>query len=123
MNYAIAITKGKLAPCFSKAQIFEFYNTQHRKVAVYKNPILNVSGCAAKKLLIDLLIERQCNTLIVRKVGEKTLAKLLHAGIKVQQGNTRHHIEVLLENARLETHLLMDEKQGVPKKTKCACHH
>ncbi|AGH82197.1 hypothetical protein PCNPT3_11305 [Psychromonas sp. CNPT3] len=116
MSYVIALTGGKLAPRFSKAEIFEFYNTQKRKIAVYKNPALDVSGCAGKRLLVNLLIERQCKTVIVRKIGENTLAKLLQASIQVQQGNTRHNIDQLLDDAILETNLLTDASQGVPKK-------
>lgn len=123
MIYAIAMTDKKLAHHFSKADIFSFYDEDKREVAVYKNPALTSTGCAGKKLLIDLLKERQCHTVIVRKVGEKTLAKLLNAGFKVAQGNTRHSVDTLIDDAKLNKCLLTDASQGVKKKTSCGGHH
>ncbi len=123
MTYAIAMTDKKLSHHFSKAEIFSFYDEQNREVAVYKNPVLAVSGYSGKRLLINLLKERQCHTVIVRKIGEKTLAKLLNAGFNVVQGNTRNSVELLLNNARLDTHRLTDPSQGVKKKTNCCGHH
>ncbi len=123
MSYAIAMTDKKLSHHFSKAEIFSFYDDNQKEVAVYKNPALNHAGCAGKKLLISLLAERQCHTVIVRKVGEKTLARLLNAGFKVVQANTRQSIESMLEDARLSKNRLTDPLQGVKKKTSCSGHH
>lgn len=123
MSYAIAMTDKKLSHHFSKAQVFSFYNEQNEETAVYKNPALAVAGCSGKGLLIKLLKERQCHTVIVRKIGEKTLSKLLNAGFKVVQGNTRNNIEQLLEDARSSKNALTDASQGVKKKTTCCGHH
>ena len=123
MSYAIAMTDKKLSHHFSKAEIFSFYDEQNKQVAVYKNPALSVSGCSGKGVLIKLLTDRQCHTVVVRKIGEKTLAKLLNAGFKVVQGNTRNSIEELLNNARLDTNQLTDPSQGVKKKTNCCGNH
>ena len=122
MSYAIAMTDKKLSHHFSKSEIFSFYDDNNKQVAVYKNPALSQSGCSGKKLLIDLLNERQCHTVIVRKIGEKTLARLLDAGFKVVQGNTRSSIEQMLDDARLNKNLLTDVSQGV-KSTGCGSHH
>jgi predicted Fe-Mo cluster-binding NifX family protein len=123
MTYAIAMSEKKLAHHFSKADTFTFYNDQNKAVAVYKNPALTVSGCSGKASIIHLLKDRQCHTVIVRKVGQKTLGKLLNAGVKVVQGNTRHTIEELLENARLGKNQLTDASQGVEKKKSSCCGH
>ena len=123
MIYAIVTNDKKLSPRFSKADIFTFYNEQQEVLAVYKNPALDVSGCSAKKLVIDLLHKMACDVVIVRKVGEKTLAKLLNAGFKVEQGNTRHSVNELLENARLQKHLLTSPEQGVKKMNSGCGHH
>lgn len=122
MIYAIAMTDKKLAHHFSKADIFSFYDENKCEVAVYKNPALGHSGCTGKKYLINLLKERQCNTVIVRKIGQKTLAKLLDAGFKVVQGNTRHSVEELIVDACLNKNLLTDASQGVEKKAGCCGH-
>lgn len=122
MSYAIAMTDKKLSHHFSKAEVFNFYDDNHRQVAVYKNPILGQTGCAGKQLLVDLLKNRQCHTVIVRKVGEKTLARLLNAGFKVARGNTRHSIEQMLNDAYRNENLLLDASQGV-KKNSCHCNH
>ncbi|MCP5079527.1 MAG: hypothetical protein GY951_15925 [Psychromonas sp.] len=123
MIYVIAMTDKKLAHHFSKAEIFSFYNEDKRAVAVYKNPALNHSGCAGKKLLIDLLKDRNCETIIVRKIGQKTLARLLDAGFNVVQGNTRHTVEMLIDSASVPQNLLTDPSQGVEKKNGCCGHH
>ncbi len=91
MIYAIVTNDKKLAPRFSKADIFTFYNDRQEVIGVYKNPALAASGCAAKQSVIDLLYKMNCDIVIVRKIGEKTLARLLNAGFKVEQGNTRHN--------------------------------
>ena len=122
MSYAIAMTEKKLSHHFSKSEVFSFYDESNKEVAVYKNPALSQSGCAGKKLLIDLLKERKCHTVIARKIGEKTLARLLNAGFKVVQGNTRNSIEQMLEDARLNKNALTDVSQGV-KSTGCGGHH
>ncbi|WP_019615635.1 NifB/NifX family molybdenum-iron cluster-binding protein [Psychromonas ossibalaenae] len=116
MIYAIATTEKQLSPRFSKAEIFTFYNELGRVVAVQKNPCLAVSGCTGKKLLIELLKKLNCDVVIVRKIGEKTLAKLLFSGFKVEQGSTRDTTEVLLENARLQKNSLTRPEQGVKSK-------
>lgn len=123
MIYAIVTNDKKLSPRFSKADIFTFYNEQQEVIAVYKNPALGVSGCSAKKSVIALLHKIECDVLIVRKIGEKTLARLLNAGFKVEQGNTRHSTEELLENARLQKHSLRSPEQGVKKKTSGCGQH
>ncbi|MCG6200753.1 NifB/NifX family molybdenum-iron cluster-binding protein [Psychromonas antarctica] len=118
MIYAIATTESKLAHKFSKTEIFTFYNEQKEVIAVYKNPALGIPGCSAKKLIIDLLHKMACDVVIVRKIGEKTLARLLNAGFKVEQGNTRNSVLELLEDARLHKHSLTSPEQGV--KSKCS---
>ncbi len=123
MIYAIATTEKQLAHHFSKAEQFTFYNEQQEVIAVYKNPALAVSGCAGKRLLIELLHKRECDVVIVRKIGEKTLTKLLTAGFKVEQGNTRNSTNELLENAALQKNSLTKPEQGVKKKTSCCGHH
>ncbi|MCW8996190.1 MAG: hypothetical protein OQK77_10300 [Psychromonas sp.] len=122
MIYAIAMTDKKLSHKFSKSETFTFYNEQQEVIAVYKNPALAVSGCSGKKLLVDLLHKMACDIVIVRKIGEKTLARLLNAGFKVEQGNTRHSIQELLENARLQNNSLSTPEQGV-KSQGCSCGH
>ena len=102
MIYAIATTEKKLSHHFSKAECFTFYNDQQEVIAVYKNPILGVSGGSGKRLLIELLHKMACEVVIVRKIGEKALTRLLNAGFKVEQGNTRNSNKELIENARLQ---------------------
>lgn len=123
MSYAIAMTDKKLSPRFSKFATFSFYDDQQREVAVYKNPALESTGCSGKKLIIKLLKERNCHTVIVRKIGKKTLARLLDAGFKVVLGNTRYSIETLLNDARLNKNQLTDISQGVENKANCCSHH
>ena len=122
MSYVIAMTDKKLSHHFSKSEIFSFYDENKRQVAVYKNPVLAAKGCSGKKLLVELFKERQCHTVIVRKIGEKTLARLLDAGFKVEQGSTRDSIDELLANASTNKNALTAPSQGVESKG-CSCNH
>ena len=130
MIYAIAMTNNKLSHQFSKSDNFAFYNEKYQIIAVHDNPALGITGCSAKLLIIQLLQEMHCDVVIVRKVGEKTLAKLLNAGLQVEQGNTRDDIKTLLESAKLHRRSLNTPEQGVLKKAsdknaggRCCSHH
>jgi len=115
MIYAIAMTDNKLSHQFSKSEQFNFYNEQQEVIGVYKNPAIGVAGCGSKKLIVELFHKMKCESVIVRKIGEKTLARLLDAGFKVAQGNTRHTIEQLLLDASLQKNSLTKAEQGVKK--------
>ena len=115
MIYAIATIDNKLSPHFSKSQSFTFFN-ELQEVAVYKNPALGVPGCNAKKAIIDLFSKMQCDVVIVRKIGENSLARLLTAGFKVEQGNTRKNYQELIADARLHKNSLTMPEQGSHKK-------
>lgn len=115
MIYAIAMTDNKLSHQFSKSETFTFYNEENQVLGTYKNPALSSSGCSAKHAIVDLLQKMQCDLVIVRKIGEKTLAKLLRAGLKVELGNTRNNIEKLLESAKAFNHPLTKPEQGIQK--------
>lgn len=121
MIYAVATTDSTLSHQFSKSHSFTFYNEDKKVIAVYKNPALETKGCGGKKLIVELFKKMQCDLVIVRKIGEKTLARLLHAGLKVEQGNTRHDIEQLLTEAAAGKNSLTSPDQGVQKKS-CECH-
>ncbi len=123
MIFAIATTNKQLAHHFSKAEVFTFYNEQQEVIAVYKNPALSASGCAGKRELVEILHKMKCDVVIVRKIGEKTLSRLLNAGFKVEQGNTRNSHKELLESARLQKAPLTKPEQGVKKKTTCCAAH
>ena len=113
MIYAIAMTEDKLSHQFSKSEYLNFYNEQEKLVATCPNPALGLSTCSAKKLIIELFHKMACDVVIVRKVGEKTLAKLLNAGFQVEKGNTRHSISQLLQDASAYKHPLTQPSQGV----------
>ena len=54
-------------------------------------------------------------------LGEKNLARLLNAGFKVEQGNTRNTIEQLLVDAALQKNPLTKPEQGVVKTESSEC--
>lgn len=119
MIYAIAMSNNKLSHKFSKSEQFKFYNEQKEPIAVYKNPAIGVEGCSGKQSIVALFHKMKCDSVIVRKVGEKTLARLLNAGFKVEQGNTRNTIEQLLDEASIQKNPLTEPEQGV----KSSCDH
>jgi predicted Fe-Mo cluster-binding NifX family protein len=119
MIYAIAMSNDKLSHQFSKSESFAFYSENKQLIAVHNNPALGKTGCSAKFLIVQLLQQMKCDTVIVRKIGEKTLAKLLSAGLKVELGNTRNNVEQLLESAKQRMHSLTLPEQGIQK----SCEH
>ena len=125
MIYAIAMTDNKLSHKFSKSEAFNFYNDQQVLIAVHKNPSIESSGgCGSKQSIVELFKKMNCDSIIVRKIGEKNLARLLNAGFKVEQGNTRHSLEQLLADAALQKNPLTEPEQGVVKAdgAKCGGH-
>jgi len=119
MIYAIAMNDDKLSHQFSKSQSFAFYNEDKQKIAVHNNPAIGTTGCVGKMLIVQLLQNMKCDIIIVRKIGEKTLAKLLKGGLKIELGNTRNTVEQLLESAKEQKHSLTKPEQGIHK----SCDH
>ncbi|WP_434340474.1 NifB/NifX family molybdenum-iron cluster-binding protein [Motilimonas cestriensis] len=126
MIYAIATSNEKLSHRFSQSESFDFYDQQGQRLARIENPALTTSCCQGKTQLINMLTTMGCKTVIVRKIGQKTLAKLLMAGIEVEQGNTRHSVTELLAQAKARSHSLTCPDQGVlPQNGSCqhaGCH-
>jgi len=119
MIYAIAMNDNKLSHQFSKSARFDFYNEQQEPVAVYKNPALDIEGCQGKQAIVHLFKKMQCDVVVVRKIGEKTLSRLLNAGFNIERGNTRHSTSELLTAAASQQSPLTDPAQGIKK----SCEH
>lgn len=110
MIYAIATTNKRLAPHFSKAEMFTFYNEHKEVIAVYRNPALGAAECARIGALFELLKQMQCDVLVIRKIGKKALTTLLEQGYRVERGNARHTTSELLDNAALQKNSLSGAK-------------
>jgi len=119
MIYAIAMTDNKLSHQFSKSTRFDFYNEQQEPVGVYKNPALDIESCQGKQAIVHLFKKMQCDVVVVRKIGEKTLSRLLNAGFNIERGNTRHSTSELLTAAASQQSPLTDPAQGIKK----SCEH
>ena len=119
MIYAIATNQSKLAHRFSKSEIFTLYNDQNDIIASLPNPALTTIGCRGKQLIIKKLREFNCHTIIVRKIGQKSLARLLNAGFSIEQGSTRDSTIELLDNARKHKRPLTNADQGVKSQGDC----
>jgi len=92
--FAIPYNDERLAGHFSKAEQFLF--VEGDKLQVIDNPAIEGQGCSGKKSLMALFEQQNVDRVIVRNIGQKMLAKLFSAGIRVFQAPPRTPIEQVL---------------------------
>lgn len=111
MIFAIPYQNERIAGHFSKADTFVF--TDKQQSTTKENPALNSSNCGGKKDLLALLKSQKTNTVLVRNIGQKMLAKLLNADIRVFRTSNRISLDTLQLSELTE---LTNASQGRPCK-------
>ncbi|PQJ89333.1 NifB/NifX family molybdenum-iron cluster-binding protein [Aliivibrio sifiae] len=111
MIFAIPYQNERIAGHFSKAESFVFTNKSDS--IIRNNPALNNDSCGGKKSLLALLKEQQTDAVLIRNIGQKILAKLLNANIRVFRTSGRLSLETLKLSELTE---LIDPSQGRPCK-------
>lgn len=117
MIFAIPYQNERIAGHFTKAEQFLF--TDQNTSELKENPALRGEGCGGKKSLLALLKSQHTDVVLIRNIGEKMLANLLKANIRVFRTNGRISLETVNLSNLTE---LTKPSQGRPcKNTKQGC--
>lgn len=124
MSVAIALTAhSDVAGHFGKAAVFVIVDEQNREVARLENPQGRAMGCRHKKQLQQALLAQGVTTLILGNVGQRSLARLLQAGLTVIRVPARSSLAAVL-NGEVPKETLTESSQGRPckrEKGSCGC--
>lgn len=112
MVIAIVVNEDQLANHFAKAKSIAFYNEQNEHINICENPAAKGNCCGGKKAAVTLLKEMQTEQILVRNIGQRMLARLLDAGIRVYQSSTGGDAESLLMHRDIHCSELTAAEQG-----------
>ena len=113
MIFAIPYQNERIAGHFTKAERFLFTDKKH--TISKDNPALVSGGCSGKKSLFTLLKNQKTDAVLIRNIGQKMLAKLLNANIRVFRASSHVSLETLQLSELTE---LTEVSQGRPCKSK-----
>ncbi|EKJ5337231.1 NifB/NifX family molybdenum-iron cluster-binding protein [Vibrio vulnificus] len=82
---AIPLHQDKISGHFMKAERFALINSVGEVVAYLANPAFNQAECAKKARCVQQLLAAGVTQLMVKNIGQKSLAKLLSKGVRVYQ--------------------------------------
>ncbi|MEM0550145.1 MULTISPECIES: NifB/NifX family molybdenum-iron cluster-binding protein [Aeromonas] len=113
-NRALMLSQGQLAGHFSRAEVLQILSPTGEILATQPNPA-TTTGCAGKKELLEALTRHGVEQVIVHNIGERMLARLLAANIRVMQcRSARLPLPELLAPANLQP--LTEASQGRPSR-------
>ena len=116
MMFAIPYQNERISGHFTRAERFLFTDKKH---SISKdNPALVSGGCSGKKSLFTLLKNQKTDAVLIRNIGQKMLAKLLNANIRVFRTSSHVSIETLQLSELTELTELTEVSQGRPCKSK-----
>ncbi|MDN3683087.1 NifB/NifX family molybdenum-iron cluster-binding protein [Vibrio tapetis subsp. quintayensis] len=92
--YAIPYQNDRIAGHFSKAAQILFIEDGHFQLI--DNPAVASVTCSGKKSLVALLKQQKVTKLVVRNIGQRMLAKLFEADIRVFHAPARMPVEQVL---------------------------
>lgn len=112
MIYAIPNKHNCVSNHFMKAQQFAFISDENSQVQNIVNPGFGgKSSCKDKKEALNLISKMNADAVIVRNIGERSLGKLLTAGIRVFRVSGQTSIDTALQSPMVE---LTSAEQGRP---------
>ncbi len=111
MIYAIPHSRDCVAKHFMKAKKFSFLSDNGNIIKTIDSPAAGNSSCSDKSKAIKLLKEMQTDVVIVHNIGERSLGKLLNAGIRVFQLEDNASVAEAIRSPMQE---LTDSKQARP---------
>ncbi|TKB48622.1 hypothetical protein FCL40_10700 [Ferrimonas sediminicola] len=122
MAIAMPVTdRAQVAGHFAKAAAFAVYSDEGQLIRIDNS---QEGGCGQKKRLVKVFKEMQVTRVVLRNIGERSLARLLSAGIEVERLTRGATIAQVLEGS-VTTLSLTDAAQGrpcKPKPSKCCGH-
>lgn len=124
MSLAIAITpRNEVAGHFGKAAAFEVFDAQGQLVTRVENSGSREIGCKHKKRIQRQLSELGVSEIILGNIGQRSLARLLNAGYKVNRVPPRSQLSAVLAG-EVAREALTSPEQGRPckrEKGDCGC--
>lgn len=116
------LNDGSLSGHFARALRFALYSPQGEHLSDLALPPLSDEGHCQRNHAVLLQLKQQgVNRVVVRRIGQKMLGKLLAAGLRVYQANRRAMPEALL-NAEL-TELTSAEQGSVGPNQRASKSH
>lgn len=92
--YAIPYQNDRIAGHFSKADQILFIDDGHFQLI--DNPAVTSVSCSGKKSLVALLEQQKVTKIVVRNIGQRMLARLFAAGIRVFHAPARMPVEQVM---------------------------
>ncbi|USD38029.1 MULTISPECIES: NifB/NifX family molybdenum-iron cluster-binding protein [Ferrimonas] len=121
MTLAIAVTPDfRVAGHFAKAPGFAIYDASGALVDTLDNDA-NASGCQQKKKMMAQFRHLGVSRVVLKNIGERSLARLLGAGIQVDSVRGRATVSDVLAGA-VSVSTLTEASQGRPCKPKSSSH-
>ncbi|PWI34529.1 dinitrogenase iron-molybdenum cofactor [Vibrio albus] len=111
MIYVIPHSRDNVANHFMKARKFTFLNDDNTVIKTVDSPAAGNSSCSDKSKAIKLIQEMKVDAVILHNIGERSLGKLLNAGIRVFQLQENASVSNALNSPVTE---LTDVKQARP---------
>ncbi|BDY03384.1 NifB/NifX family molybdenum-iron cluster-binding protein [Ferrimonas sp. YFM] len=122
MAIAMPVTdRARVAGHFAKANAFAVYSDEGQLIRIDNS---QDGGCGQKKRLVKVFKEMQVTKVVLRNIGERSLARLLNAGIEVERLTRGATIAQVLDGS-IATNALTEAAQGrpcKPKSSKCCGH-
>ncbi|PSV53154.1 MULTISPECIES: NifB/NifX family molybdenum-iron cluster-binding protein [unclassified Photobacterium] len=122
MAMAIALTpREQVAGHFGKAAVFVIYDQQGQQVARIENTGSRELGCKHKKIIQSQLVEYGVSEIVLGNIGQRSLARLLHAGFHVSRVAPRTTLADVLSGSAVKEALTSAEQGRDCKREKGAC--
>lgn len=112
MNTAVPMQDDRIASHFTKADHFVFLDDKGAIKSTKSNPAID-ADCSGKSALHKLLIDEKAQRVIVRNIGQRSLAKLLAKGLQVFQTKSGLFDSQMLTDNRHLTPLVHAEQGRV----------
>ncbi|ENC6730899.1 hypothetical protein ABKZ05_001581 [Vibrio navarrensis] len=96
MIIAVPVNDQNVANHFTKAQRFALLDDRGNVLNYLDNPALSSEGCHGKKRLIAQLLAAKVSKVMVKNIGQKSLAKLLAGNVLVERVAGRNSLATVL---------------------------
>lgn len=122
MTVAIALTPHQtVANHFGKAAVFMIVDPQGNPIARVDNPGGRQMGCRHKKQLQQILLAHGVTTLMLGNIGQRSLGRLLQAGLAVYRVPARTPVSAVLAEETPKEPLTTAAQGRTCKREKGSC--
>ena len=123
MIYAIPHDGDRVANHFMKADQFAFIDGDNTLIKDVASPAAGDSSCSDKSAAINVIKEMNVDAVIIRNIGERSLGKLLNAGIRVFQVAGRTSLSQAINSPLTELTNASEGRPSTNHEKKGGCSH